>query len=94
MIMCYQLEILIKIVKSNCRTQKKIFFMKKIFCIALFGILFLVGCSNHRQSSQASTEEATEQIQDSVNNDIEQNEGAIDDTGEALQDTINEVEPE
>jgi PBP1b-binding outer membrane lipoprotein LpoB len=68
--------------------------MKKILFIALFGILFLVGCSNRKQSSDASTEGAKEQIQDSTYNDIEQNEGAIDDTGEALKDSSIDVEPE
>jgi outer membrane murein-binding lipoprotein Lpp len=68
--------------------------MKKLLFIALFGVLLLAGCSNHKQSSEASTEEATEQIKDSANNDIEQNEGAIDDTGEALKDSSIEVEPE
>jgi hypothetical protein len=68
--------------------------MKKLLFIALFMILLLVGCSNHKKSGETTNEEATEKIQDSANDDIDQNEGAIDNTGEALKDTSIEVEPE
>jgi len=68
--------------------------MKKILFIALFGILFLAGCSNQKKSSDSSSQETTEQVQDSSFNVSEENEGAIDDSGEVLQDSTDEVEPE
>lgn len=68
--------------------------MKKILFIALFGILFLAACSNQKKSIDSSSQETTEQVQDSSFNVSEENEGAIDDSGEVLQDSTDEVEPE
>lgn len=79
--------------KSFCRT-KKIIIMKKLLFIALFGILFLVGCSNQNKAKEATTEEATEQVEGDINEDTEDPEGAIDDSGEAVEDSIDEIEAE
>jgi len=68
--------------------------MKKLIFIALFGILFLVGCSNQNKTKETTAEEAASQVQGTIDEDTDETEGAIDDTGEAVEDSTAEVETE
>jgi PBP1b-binding outer membrane lipoprotein LpoB len=67
--------------------------MKKILFIALFGILFFVGCSSQNKTKEATPVEA-EQVQKADDGAYEETEGAIDDSGEIVQDSTDEVESE
>ena len=52
---------------------KKIMTMKKSLFIAMFGMLFLVACSNKSKQAEAVEEEtATEQVQEETNEVIEE----------------------
>jgi PBP1b-binding outer membrane lipoprotein LpoB len=68
--------------------------MKKVLFIALFGILFLVGCSNQKKSTEAASEEASEQLYEASDDVNEEAVEAIDDSGEMSQDSTEEVESE
>jgi PBP1b-binding outer membrane lipoprotein LpoB len=68
--------------------------MKKTLFIVFLGILFLVSCSNYNKTKKANSEEATEQVQAAADDTSEEVIEPIDNSGEAIQDSTDDADPE
>jgi len=68
--------------------------MRKYSFILFFGILFLVACNTQKKSKEAANEESAVQVQGAKEEVYEEVEGAIDNSGERLADSTDEIESE
>lgn len=68
--------------------------MKKLLFVALLGFLFLAGCNSQHKSKEIPSVESTKPAQVADIDTSEEVEGAIDDSGEILADSTDEIESE
>jgi len=66
--------------------------MKRLLFIAVMGTLLIVGCSNQNKVKEPAQSETTEQTVNPDDELTEDQEGAIDDSGEIVDDSIAEIE--